>query len=68
LWQNGGDPGQPDQHLPPPRRGPATLFHAVVDESIAGCKRKLPNWLPDQWKLQLAARLRILQNPATPTS
>ena len=30
--QNGGDPGQSDQHLPPPRRGPATLSHAAADQ------------------------------------
>jgi len=37
AWrQNGRDPGHPDQHLPPPRRGPATVPHAVVDEPVAG--------------------------------
>jgi hypothetical protein len=31
-------------------------------------KCELPDWLPDQWKLHQAARLRILYNPDTLTS
>jgi hypothetical protein len=27
---------------------------------------QLPQWLPDQWKLQQAARLRSQHNPAAP--
>ena len=41
AWrQNGGDPGQPDQHLPPARCRPATVSHAVVDEPIAGAQKR----------------------------
>jgi hypothetical protein len=29
---------------------------------------ELINWLPDEWKMNQAVRLQILQNPATPTS
>ena len=44
--QNGGDPDQPDQHLPPSRRGPATVSHATANESIADAQKRVGQLAP----------------------
>jgi hypothetical protein len=47
AWrQNGGDPGQPDQHLPPARYRPAVVSHAVADELIAGAQKRTAQLAP----------------------
>lgn len=38
--QNGGDPGQPDQHLPPARHRPTAVPHAVADEPVASAQKR----------------------------
>src|ERR1035438_9858156 len=47
TWrEDGGDPGQPDQHLPPTRCGPAALSHAAADESIPGSQKRTVQLAP----------------------
>jgi transposase len=43
------------------------LTQLLTDLPTLPC-RQLPEWLPDQWKSQHAARLNCLQNPALQTA